>query len=158
NSTDPHHWLLRFQLNALEPRRLRNSMLLADWLLIVLAVVVTLPMVLLGCESLLPALPRRARTIDVSTPRPRCAVVIPAHNEPAGFGDTTKRLQPQSRPGDRLIVVADNCSDSTAAAAREAGAEVIERQDAERRGKGFALDFGLKHLEADPPAVVVVID
>src|SRR5437588_325245 len=27
-----------------------------------------------------------------------------------------------------------------------------------RRGKGYALDFGLRHLEADPPQIVVILD
>src|SRR5205085_486900 len=67
-------------------------------------------------------------------------------------------ILPQLRPGDRLLVVADNCADHTAAVAREAGAEVAERHDDNRRGKGFALDFGIKHLAADPPEVVIVID
>jgi cellulose synthase/poly-beta-1,6-N-acetylglucosamine synthase-like glycosyltransferase len=67
-------------------------------------------------------------------------------------------LRPQLAPGDRLIVIADNCTDGTAAAARAAGAAVIERQDAGRRGKGFAIQFGLEHLDADPPEVVVLVD
>ena len=54
--------------------------------------------------------------------------------------------------GDRLLVVADNCSDDTAAVARAAGAEVTERSDVERRGKGYALDHGVRHLAADPSA------
>jgi cellulose synthase/poly-beta-1,6-N-acetylglucosamine synthase-like glycosyltransferase len=60
--------------------------------------------------------------------------------------------------GDRILVVADNCTDGTAAAAREAGAEVVERRDADRRGKGYALDCGLKHLAADPPEIVAIVD
>jgi hypothetical protein len=63
----------------------------------------------------------------------------------------------QLAPGARLLVVADNCSDATAAEARAAGAEVIERQDP-ARGKGHALAFGVAHLAADPPQVVLVID
>ena len=60
--------------------------------------------------------------------------------------------------GDRLLVVADNCSDNTAALARSAGAQVIERIDAARRGKGYALDFGVQHLRLDPPEVVLILD
>ena len=55
-------------------------------------------------------------------------------------------------------MVADNCSDDTARVATAAGAEVVERVDAVRRGKGYALDFGVRHLEAAPPEVVVIVD
>jgi cellulose synthase/poly-beta-1,6-N-acetylglucosamine synthase-like glycosyltransferase len=67
-------------------------------------------------------------------------------------------LRPQIRDGDRLIVIADNCTDGTAAAAEAAGATVIERRDAERHGKGFAMEHGVRRLEADPPEVVIFID
>lgn len=109
-------------------------------------------------------------------PRPPLAVLMPAHQEEAGIADTLGALTPQLRPGDRLLVVADNCTDATAARARAAGAEVVERTDPLRRGKGYALDFGLTALErpaaspevdsaslenapaADPPPVVVIVD
>jgi cellulose synthase/poly-beta-1,6-N-acetylglucosamine synthase-like glycosyltransferase len=57
-----------------------------------------------------------------------------------------------------LLVVADNCVDDTAAIAVSAGAEVLERQDPTRRGKGYALDYGLRHLASAPPEIVIVVD
>jgi cellulose synthase/poly-beta-1,6-N-acetylglucosamine synthase-like glycosyltransferase len=86
------------------------------------------------------------------------AVLIPAHNEAAGIEATLRRVQSQLRTGDRVLVVADNCSDDTAALARQAGAEVIERSDAVARGKGYALDFGVRHLSMRPPAMVLIVD
>ncbi|MXQ13735.1 glycosyltransferase family 2 protein [Microvirga makkahensis] len=86
------------------------------------------------------------------------AVIVPAHNEEAGIRQTLQDIAAQLRPCDRLLVVADNCTDDTAAVARAAGAEVSERQDPERRGKGYALDWGLRHLRQDPPETVVIID
>jgi len=91
-------------------------------------------------------------------PRPRVTMLVPAHDEALGIGAALATMRAQLGPGDRLLVVADNCSDETAAAARRAGAEVVERHDAARRGKGYALDFGIRHLETSPPEVVVVID
>jgi cellulose synthase/poly-beta-1,6-N-acetylglucosamine synthase-like glycosyltransferase len=35
---------------------------------------------------------------------------------------------------------------------------VLERQDTVQRGKGFALDFGLRQIAANPPDVVIIVD
>lgn len=89
---------------------------------------------------------------------PRIAILIPAHDEGAQIQETVRALAAEVPAGGRLIVIADNCSDDTAARASEAGATVIERQDPERRGKGYAISFGLARLDADPPDVVILID
>src|SRR5215213_9956494 len=90
--------------------------------------------------------------------RPRLAVLVPAHNESAGLLPTLNDLKAQLRTGERLIVVADNCQDDTADLAAAAGAEVLERHDLTRHGKGYALDWGIQHLRGDPPDVLVIID
>jgi len=90
--------------------------------------------------------------------RPAVAILIPSHNEALGIGGTVRSIAQQLVAGDRLLVVADNCSDDTAAIAAGAGAEVIERNDQQRRGKGYALDFGVRHLKRSPPRVVIIID
>ena len=89
---------------------------------------------------------------------PRVAVLVPAHNESTGLVSTLNDIKAQLRPGDRLLVVADNCNDDTSAVAANAGAEVIERFDQSRVGKGYALDFGICHLSKNPPEIVIVID
>jgi cellulose synthase/poly-beta-1,6-N-acetylglucosamine synthase-like glycosyltransferase len=83
---------------------------------------------------------------------------MPAHDEALGIAAAIDTILPQLRGDDRLLVVADNCSDRTAAIAAERGAEVVERRDPDRRGKGYALDHGVRHLAAAPPAVVIVVD
>ncbi len=88
----------------------------------------------------------------------RVAVLIPAHNESANVLPTIECLKRQLGAADRLVVIADNCVDDTAALARAAGAEVIERSNADLRGKGYALAFAVDHLRADPPEVVLVVD
>ena len=90
--------------------------------------------------------------------RPQLAVLVPAHNEGPGLLLTMHNLMRQLEPGDRLLVVADNCDDDTARVAASAGADVVERYDPERPGKGYALDFGIRHLSRDPPEVLIVID
>lgn len=90
----------------------------------------------------------------------RLSVVVPAHDEAADIADTVASLLAMDYPVDRrrIVVIADNCTDDTATLARSAGAEVIERVDPYRRGKGFALDHAFGQLLADEwtDAVVVV--
>ncbi|MEM9266329.1 MAG: glycosyltransferase family 2 protein [Cyanobacteria bacterium P01_F01_bin.13] len=86
------------------------------------------------------------------------AILMPAHNEEAVIQATLTTLTSQLQPSDRLLVVADNCTDGTAEIARQAGATVLERHNDQQRGKGYALDFGLRHLSADAPDVVVMMD
>jgi cellulose synthase/poly-beta-1,6-N-acetylglucosamine synthase-like glycosyltransferase len=88
----------------------------------------------------------------------RVAVIVPAHNESTGIIPTIADIRAQLGPRDRLIVVADNCSDDTATVAAAAGAEVITRNDLTRIGKGYALGFGVNHAGLDPPDFVVFID
>jgi cellulose synthase/poly-beta-1,6-N-acetylglucosamine synthase-like glycosyltransferase len=83
---------------------------------------------------------------------------MPAHNEGTGIEHTVRALAPQLGPSTELWVVADNCTDDTARLAAQSGARVIERHDPERRGKGFALAYGLDHLAQDPPEVVIIVD
>ena len=53
-------------------------------------------------------------------------VLIPAHNEERDLSSALRSLERQTRPADRIVVVADNCSDATAAVARSfAGVEVF---------------------------------
>lgn len=86
------------------------------------------------------------------------AILIPAHNESSLIAETIRSVASQLLGGDRLIVVADNCSDNTAAIAAAEGAEVVVRTDSARRGKGYALDRGVRHLESNPPDVVLILD
>jgi cellulose synthase/poly-beta-1,6-N-acetylglucosamine synthase-like glycosyltransferase len=129
---------------------------IGDWLLVAAAALVAVPFTVLAVEALASLLPGRR---PVTGERPPCVALVPAHNEEAGITVTVANVREQLSPGDRILVVADNCTDGTADAARKAGAEVTERADTERRGKGFALDHGLRRLEENsPPAVVVVVD
>ncbi|WP_219893753.1 glycosyltransferase family 2 protein [Aquisediminimonas profunda] len=91
-------------------------------------------------------------------PGAKTTLLIPAHNEAAGIASTIARVRLVLPSGSRILVVADNCSDATAEIARANGCEVIERFDLERRGKGFALDFGRAHLASDPPDCVIILD
>lgn len=130
--------------------------------LLILLVVVNLwllfPVAIFAVEIFASLLPARDRIIVSDGDRPDVAILVPAHQEESGISATVMALRGQLRPGDRLLVVADNCTDGTATLARAAGAEVVERHDPVRRGKGYALDFGVRHLEQAPVPVVIVVD
>ena len=104
------------------------------------------------------ALRSRRLVIEPSGLRARAAILIPAHNEEAGISATLRSIAPQLTAHDRIVVVADNCTDGTKDLAQAQGAEVISRTNLEKRGKGFALDFGLRYLRSTPPDVVIVVD
>ena len=131
---------------------------LAVWLLALAASsLLAVPTIVYAAECIFGSLPR-SDAPRPAIPRAAVAVLVPAHDEEQGIAATLRNIAAQLRDGDRLLVVADNCSDRTAAVARAAGAEVVERHDPSNRGKGYALDFGLAHLARDPRPVVVIID
>jgi len=186
-----------------------------------LALILLVPSSVLAVECLMAlARPRAAcRRAGLEGRYVTKAVVIPAHDEALSIGRTLSALLPELEGQDRVLVVADNCTDATAAVAaglrgcentprllrtaldaadcvapttisghvdsatlpdivaitpcppcpgppslrREVfsqplSAEVLERKDPDRRGKGFALDFALNHLRQAPPEVVVFLD
>ncbi|MCU1761138.1 glycosyltransferase family 2 protein [Pseudomonas sp. 14P_8.1_Bac3] len=130
---------------------------LLGWLFSALLVLLVLPVLVLFVQVLLACLPARSRP-SRGGPRPRLAVLVPAHNESSVIVATIQSIRQQLLEGDRLVVVADNCSDDTAAVARAAGAEVVERSNDQQRGKGYALEFGVRHLAMGAPQVMIVID
>jgi len=89
---------------------------------------------------------------------PRTVVLVPAHDEEDCLPAALRTLEPELGEGDRIVVVAHNCSDRTAMVARARGAEVVEARDAGTGGKPDALKAGLRALDVDPPEVVVIID
>ncbi|WGD54932.1 glycosyltransferase [Bradyrhizobium sp. CB1650] len=100
----------------------------------------------------------RDRPLPVSSRRPSIAVLIPAHDEETDIEATVHRIREDLSPGDRLLVIADNCADRTALLAAQSGADVVIRNDRDRPGKGFALAAGLRHIAGMPPEIVVFVD
>jgi cellulose synthase/poly-beta-1,6-N-acetylglucosamine synthase-like glycosyltransferase len=129
-------------------------------LLVTLAVLLAIPVAVFLVEVIgAIALPQRDHLASlIGGTRGRIAVLVPAHNESIGLLPTLADIKAQLRAADRLLVVADNCEDDTAAVAAAAGAEVLSRNDPDKRGKGYALASGLGHLGADPPDIVIVVD
>ena len=106
----------------------------------------------------------RRKPVTEGVARSRFKIVIPAHDEELDITDTVRSCQAQDYPKDffEIIVIADNCLDSTAALARRAGATVVERHDDLNRSKGHALRFLFDRLEKsgemDQTDALVIID
>ncbi|HEY2415811.1 MAG TPA: glycosyltransferase family 2 protein [Pirellulaceae bacterium] len=132
------------------------------------AAALCIPVAMFCLEVLLSLLPRRHAGLTMLPPAAKVVVLIPAHDEEAVIGATLALLVPTLPPGGRIVVVADNCHDRTAEIARSCRAEVIERHDAVKRGKGFALDCGIRYLSEnadggrsppyEAPDVIVFLD
>ena len=131
---------------------------LASSVLAVLTFICLIPVVIFAVECISGSWSRGKRPATELQIRPPVAVLIPAHNEALGIAATLNSIRSQIRRGDRIVVVADNCDDETAEIARCEGAEVVERRDALKRGKGYALAAGIDYLRQAPPAIVVFVD
>lgn len=98
-----------------------------------------------------------------SSPRTRLTVLIPAHDEAAVIARCVRSLRDQEYPHElyEVVVVADNCTDDTAALAEAAGANrVMIRQEPELRGKGRALRWAMDRLlvQEDPADAIAIVD
>jgi cellulose synthase/poly-beta-1,6-N-acetylglucosamine synthase-like glycosyltransferase len=133
-----------------------------EFLAIVALTLLAVPAVL-SCAYLLVLTLLSARlTVPArSSRRLRFAVIVPAHNEESGIERTVGSLRALQWDADRLrvYVVADNCTDQTAQRAAAAGAQVLVRQNANLRGKGYALAHGFDACLAEAWAdALVVVD
>ncbi len=98
------------------------------------------------------------RTYGVFAGPVTITVLIPAHNEEVSLPGTIASLVNQSHPPERIIVVADNCTDSTVAVALRAGVEVIESVGNTHKKAG-ALNQVLRQVlpsQGDNDAVMIM--
>lgn len=128
----------------------------------VVLIVVAAPAVLSALYLLvLTLLSARAPARAPSSRRQRFDIIVPAHDEAAVILRTIEGLKAIDWPADRfrIVVVADNCTDDTAAIAARAGAVVLERRNRALRGKGHALEFAFQgSRDAGFADAVVVVD
>ncbi len=87
---------------------------------------------------------------SISSKENSFALIVAAHNEETVVEDIVTSLKAMDYPADKfeVFVVADNCTDKTAEIAKKAGAVVLERFNAEKRGKGYAMEFAFEHIFA----------
>jgi len=83
----------------------------------------------------------------------RVAALIPAYQAAASVAGVVRGVLPHIP---QVLVVDDGSTDATAAAARDAGAEVVRH--AANRGKGAALVTGLAHLAAAGATHALTLD
>lgn len=126
--------------------------------LLVLTALTLIPTLVLFVEVLAALRVRDEYGPDCVTAAGSVAVVVPAHNESCGIIPTLKDVILQLRKCDRLIVVADNCNDDTAAVSAACGAQVLPRNEPDRRGKGYAMAWAVTHLKDNPPEFVLFVD
>ncbi|MDD2859028.1 MAG: glycosyltransferase family 2 protein [Candidatus Nanopelagicales bacterium] len=139
--------------------------------LIALAAIAVIAIVAISFEvtaALMSISPRRRllselRGQDLMTAEPgrrvRVTVLVPAHNEEYSLPTTLAALAKQTRPPDRVIVVADNCTDRTVEIAHEMGHEAFESVNNVHK-KGGALNQVLAAIlpVAGPQDVILVMD
>jgi glycosyltransferase involved in cell wall biosynthesis len=132
-----------------------------DALLIVVSIVALVPgaatalhLGLLGVASVF----YRQPPLDGTAPPVRFLVLIPAYNEEAVLGATLAALNAALRARDRLVVVADRCTDATADIARAFGADVLERPPESEPGRAAARQAGLEHAQGLEWDAIVMID
>ena len=133
-------------------------MIIINFILLIAVVILMLPVLFLLLQILAAILVRSSSSHWQLATRPTIAVLMPAHNESLVIAQTVKSLLSQLSNQDQLLVVADNCNDDTAVIAKNLGTTVIERLNANERGKGYALDYGIQYLKNKPPQVVLIID
>ena len=94
------------------------------------------------------------------SPPLRVVMLVPAHNEAGGLLRCLQSLQAELLGDEnaRIVVIADNCDDATAALARAAGVEVLERHHAQLRGKGYALQYAFEQIAGADWFIVIDAD
>lgn len=131
---------------------------LVDILSLLVGIVLIIPCFIFFIECFAALISRPSNLDLTAIERPKTTVLIPAHNEAQQIEEVLEVLFKQITKQDQVIVIADNCHDNTAELARASGASVLEREHLTKRGKGYALDYALEQIQANPPEVLVILD
>ena len=130
----------------------------------VILIVIAVPLLVQICYVLFCFV--KKKTFPKSEVKGRIAYLIPAHNEASVIAGTVKNIfENQDYPRDKfdVFVVAHNCTDDTAALAREAGAIVLvlDDPDPSHRLALYPLRHGIDHILSitdNPYDLVVHLD
>ena len=94
-------------------------------------------------------------------PSAKFAILLPVHNEEKKIEKAVVDLITNQDYNSELfdvVVIADNCTDSTAFSASFAGAKVFESTNDWKRGKGFCLEWAFSQLKEKDYDAFLIID
>jgi cellulose synthase/poly-beta-1,6-N-acetylglucosamine synthase-like glycosyltransferase len=134
-----------------------------DWVLLATNIAVLPYFLFLMAVALASFSWRRASAVEGEA-RSRFLIVIPAHDEESGIATAIASCRASDYPKAMfsVLVIADNCTDRTASVAADAGARVVQRFDADKKSKGYAIEYLIVRLvesgEFDALDAIVVID
>ena len=127
-----------------------------------LVLLVTLPgtieLVLISLGGLMRSRPNHAAPAEPASCR--IAAIVPVHNEEGSLARTVLSLKAcdDAIPDRDICVIVSNSTDKSAAIARELGCTVLERNEPERRGKGYGLNYAFRHLAGRGYDAFVIVD
>ncbi len=137
-------------------------MIIVSILVGILALVLLLPTIsdLVSLVAVLFGVARRADQPEAGPSKPSFLFLVPAHDEGEIIEACVASLLGQDYPSHLLhvVVIADNCTDDTAARARRAGARALERRDPDLPGKPRAIAWALQHLDLEAYDAVSIVD
>ena len=95
-----------------------------------------------------------------TSPKTYFEIIVPAHNEEIFLQRLLSSLIDLDYPSKlyNIIVIADNCSDKTAAIAAEFDVNILVRNDTERTGKGHAIRYALDNMSMNRYDAVLIVD
>lgn len=139
------------------------SMLNFGYVLGILALIVLTPVLLNSCYlfilTLFSLLPNWRRLSADATAK--FAILLPVRNAEDCIEKVVRQLiTEQDYPGDLfdVVVIADNCTDSSAFTASFAGANVMEYKNDWKTGKGYALEWAFAELKKQDYDAYLIID
>ncbi len=127
---------------------------------LIFALVLSIPLLVVGLELFISYFDSSPSTNELPQDcKASYKILMPAHNEASIIDETLSQLIHHVSSPPSIILVADNCTDSTAEIAKKHGVTVLERTNTELQGKGYALDYGIAYLkENNPPEVLILLD
>lgn len=99
--------------------------------------------------------------LNISTEKRTLTILIPAHNEETQIEETLKSLYRQTSPPNRIVVIADNCTDNTIKKSKQLNAEVfVTVKNTKKKAGGLNqwLDIHLNELKDNDLLMVMDAD
>ena len=129
---------------------------LLEWFLVLVTLPLLVELLVLTLGSMLPA-SEPSPEGSTSQRLTKLMVIVPSHNEELSIARCVQSLKTASGSAQNVLVIAHNCTDSTASIAKQAGARVEIVDDLKLAGKGHALKHGFDFAFRDCGAEAVMI-